>query len=174
VLRAGLLAVASCGLTTAAHGLAGGAAPDTGLSVLITLLVAAAGTALADRRRGPLAIGGALAVSQLGQHLVLSSAGHQHAAALPGVGLGGTAMTVAHALAGLATAGLLCWAESAFFALVAALALVLPRRVGGRPAVARLRVLVAPGVRVDVLRGVLLRVVCGRRGPPVAGLVLGL
>jgi hypothetical protein len=121
VLRGGLLAVTSASLAVAAHAVAGGGLPDTGLTLLLTAGVGAAGVALADRRRGPLAILLALAASHLGMHLVL-------ALAMPGEPLvPGGSMLLAH-LAGVAVAGLLLTrAEAAIFAVLAAVARLLPR-----------------------------------------------
>ncbi|MGH3620930.1 MAG: hypothetical protein ACRDQ5_03960, partial [Sciscionella sp.] len=128
-LRGGLLALCSGALAVAAHALAGGAGPDTGLTLLLTALVGLAGVALADRRRCGLAILGALGVSHLGAHLILTTlAHHQHA-----MHVDGALMTAAHVSAVLLTAVLLTRAEAAVFASAAALAMLLPRRPLSRP-----------------------------------------
>ncbi|KAA2263761.1 hypothetical protein F0L68_09505 [Solihabitans fulvus] len=164
-----MLAVSSATLAVAAHGAAGGALPDTGLAAIVTVLIAAAGTALADRRRGGPAILAALGVSQLGQHLLLAGLGHRHDLAAAGAGVDGRLMTGAHVAAVLATALLLTRAETALFAVVSAVSLLLPRRLSPAPIGVPLRVSVAPPARVDTLAEVLLRRVCSRRGPPVLG-----
>lgn len=164
-LRGGLLAASSGTLAVAAHTVAGGRAPDTGLAVVLVLLLAGAGTALADRRRGAVAIIAALGGSQLALHLLLAALStHTHAA---GPTVDPVAMTSAHTLAALATGGLLAGAESAVFALVSALALLLPSRLSPPPADAPLR-LALPTEPIDLpLLAVLFGRVLTRRGPPV-------
>jgi len=163
-LRGGLLASTAAALAVTAHGLAGGGWPDTGFTLLLTALLAGAGTALADRRRGLPAILGALGASQLAMHLLLS-APHPHQAGA-GLGLQWPVMTAAHAVAVLLTALLLAKAEAAVFAVARALAALLPRRAQPAPVnVPRPGVVVAP-LRVDTELDVLFRRVCLRRGPP--------
>ncbi|MCP2169045.1 hypothetical protein [Goodfellowiella coeruleoviolacea] len=185
-LRAGLLAVSSAALTVTAHGLAGGALPEVGLPVLFTVALAGAGTAVADRRQGLIGIAATLGASQVGQHVLLSLLGHDHPAeppvtaspttASPGTGTdvpGLTAssgwMTLAHVLAALLTALLLARAETAVFAIAAALALLLPRRLCPPPAWAPLRLSAIPAIRAGSgsALDVLLRRAHRRRGPPV-------
>lgn len=159
-----MLAVSSGALAIAAHTVAGGRAPDTGLAVVLVLLLAGAGTALADRRRGAVAIIATLGGSQLALHLlltVLSTHTHDAVSAVDPV-----AMTSAHTLAALATGGLLAGAESAVFALVSALALLLPTRLAPPPADAPLR-LALPSEPIGLpLLAVLFGRVLTRRGPP--------
>lgn len=125
--RGTVLAAVNAVLAVAAHVAGGGGAPDRVLTVLISLGVAAAGTALADRRRGPFALLAAVAVTQVVLHLLLGalSGPHATAAAAPAVAV----MPAAHAAAVLVTAALLAGAESALFVVAGALG----RIVGGLP-----------------------------------------
>jgi hypothetical protein len=165
VLRGGLLASSGAALAVAAHGLAGGGWPDTGFTLLLTVLLAGAGTALADRRRGLPAILGALGAAQLGMHVLLSAAHPHHAGVAAGLPWPG--MTASHAVAVLLTAVLLAKAEAAVFAVASALGALLPRRPLPAPVnTPRPGVVVAP-LRVDTELDVLFHRVCLRRGPPV-------
>lgn len=141
VLRGCALAAANAVLAVAAHAVGGGAAPDHALTVLAAVGIAAAGTALSDRQCGPPAMFAAVAVSQLGLHLVLTGLSGPHMAtmaggsaagtwadgnamasnAMAGSGTAGAVMTTAHAVAALITALLLAGAESALFAVAAVL-----------------------------------------------------
>ncbi|MCP2260564.1 hypothetical protein LX15_004282 [Streptoalloteichus tenebrarius] len=161
------LAVSSATLAVAAHAAAGGSVPDTGLAAVLTVLLAGAGTALADRRRGPVAILAALGGSQFLLHVLLQAlAGHGHGPhhALPGFDPG--LMTAAHVGAALLTAGLLLGAERSVFAVATALAMLLPRRLSPLPAWAPLRPVTVPAEPVSPPFSVLLRRVVARRGPP--------
>ena len=75
-----LLAVSSTGLAITAHGLAGGGFPDTALVIPITALIAWAGTALAGRLRGPVALLTVVAAIQLGIHQLLTQSAYAHGA----------------------------------------------------------------------------------------------
>lgn len=161
VIRGALLAISSTVLTLTAHVAGGGAPPDTGLTVLLTLLIAAAGITLADRRRSGLAILGALAAAQTLMHLILGVlCWHNESSSTSG----GT-MLLAHIAAVLITGSLLIRAESAIFAAMAALSMLLPRRSPSLPA------RTAPSPVIDLIPAgrvldVLLRRICARRGPP--------
>ncbi|MGH4024593.1 MAG: hypothetical protein ACRDRV_08415 [Pseudonocardiaceae bacterium] len=127
VLRGSVLTAVNAVLAVAAHVAAGAAVPDGALTVLLTVGVAAAGTALADRQRGPLALLAAVAVTQVILHLLLDALGAHHAATA-GVAAGdtsgaagGAVMTAAHAAAVVVTAALLAGAESALFTVAGAL-----------------------------------------------------
>lgn len=170
ILRGTLLAGTSAALAVAAHTIGGGMLPDPALTVLLTVGVAAAGIALADRRRGPVAILAALGGSHLGIHLMLSLV----ATGQPGQMINPVAMAGGHVVAVLLAAVLLSKAESACFAVCSALAALLalllphwlvepPAPVPEKPA---LRVLAAPPT--DRPLDVLLRRACARRGPPPA------
>lgn len=175
-LRGSVLAAVNAVLAVAAHVAAGAALPDGALTVLTTIGVAAAGTALADRRRGPFAMLAAVAVTQVLLHLLLAAQGGHHPAMTAAVTsgavtsgvMGGAAMMAAHAVAVVVTAALLAGAESALFTVAGVL-----RRIAGvfvaltapRPADNQnttLAVLAAPpaGLRQLCCEGISLR------GPP--------
>lgn len=166
VLRGVALAGCSAALTVAAHSAAGGLGPSTGLTIVLTVLLAGAGVALADRRCGFPAILAAVGASQLGMHLLLSTLGHPHGA--PSVS---APMAALHAVAAVLTAVLLAGGEDAVFAVAAVLRWLL----GGLPAGPHpLPALGAAPPRVgtewifrSIFVDVLLRRVHARRGPPV-------
>jgi hypothetical protein len=181
VLRGAALAVCSAALTVAAHATAGGgvdggggggeggavaAMPSPGLTLVLTVLLAGLGIALADRRRGfPLilvAVGG----SQLGMHLLLAGLGHGHGGAAPM----SIAMVGLHAVAAVFTAVLLTGAEDAVFAVVGVLRWILSAvTVAARPVPTHRPVdsgIPGPMVPGSLVVDVLLRRVHGRRGPP--------
>lgn len=114
-------------LTITAHALGGGALPDLGLTVLVTVLFGGVGFALADRRRGPLAILAVLATGQALTHAMLVWLNHSHAAGHVGV-LSGPRMLLAHAAVTGITALLLAKAESLIFLVAGALAAAFPAR----------------------------------------------
>lgn len=162
VVRGALLAVSSTVLTLTAHVAGGGAPPDAGLTVLLTLLIAAAGIALADRRRSGPAILGALVAAQTLMHLILVvlCRHDEFPFAFDGT------MLLAHVAAVLITGLLLTRAESAIFAAMAALSMLLPRP--NPPLPARTAPLpVINSTLVGHVLDVLLRRICARRGPPV-------
>ena len=157
------LAVVSAVLAVAAHTVAGGMMPDFGLTVLLTIGVAALGVALADRRRGFGMILLTLGAAQVATHELLSLASDGMAMSQ----VDPLTMTAAHAVAVVVTAVLLAQAEAVVFRLAGALARLLPRVLVGPPALGRLSV----PHRVDAVDRalvVLLRLASPRRGPPVA------
>ncbi|MCS7482109.1 hypothetical protein ACFFQW_24110 [Umezawaea endophytica] len=165
VVRGLLLAVTSAALSVAAHGAAGGSLSGFAPVLPLVLLVAGAATALADRHRGPLTILAALGVAQFAQHELLDLV-HHHRAPAAGLGFDPVQMTTAHVLAALATGLLLAKADSALVSLVDAVSRLLPRTWAPGP---------VPGPRSTAIRAaggpqlieLLLRIVNGRRGPPV-------
>jgi hypothetical protein len=165
VLRGCLLAGMSATLAVVAHLVGGGAPPDTGLTVLLTIGVAAAGVAMANRRRGRLAILTGLGVSHLGLHLILSVT----SMGMPGAaGLDGWPMLGAHVLAVLIAAAILSGAESAIFTVAAAVGMLLPRRLSPPPVPeAPSRCPIVGHRPQDRPLEVLLRRACARRGPPM-------
>jgi hypothetical protein len=166
-----VLAITSAALAVVAHTIAGGMLPDTGLTVLLTVGVAAVGIAMADRRRSPGAILAVLGAAQLASHVLLSfgdDVGAMHmttAAVLPS--MNGLAMLGAHVIAVLVSAALLAGADTAVFLVVAVLAMLLPRLLTAPPVpsgpTATRRVVLAQ----DRCVAVLLRRSHARRGPPV-------
>jgi hypothetical protein len=162
VVRGSLLAGTSAVLAVAAHVIGGGMAPATGLTVLLTIGIAAAGIALADRQRGWVEILLALGAAQLGMHVLLTIGGHAGDAGQ----VHGWPMTGGHVLAVLLAAAVLAWAETAVFAVAAAVALLLPRRLAAPPTVDSPVLPRPPREPVDRAREVLLRRCLPRRGPP--------
>ncbi|MFJ6670447.1 hypothetical protein ACIQMJ_04985 [Actinosynnema sp. NPDC091369] len=161
--RAVLLAVTSAALSATAHGAAGGSVTEFAPALPLTLLVAFAGTALAERGRRPWSVLATLGVAQLGQHALLTL-GH-HAADGPGLGFSPTAMTAAHVVAALLTGLLLARADAVLHALADAVARLLPLPpVPATPAGALWSP--TPSSSGNALVDVLLRRVHGRRGPP--------
>lgn len=128
MLRGAGLAVTSAALSVAVHSAAGGSLPDPGTTTVVTALLAGAGVAMADRRRGPLGILGALGGSQAAMHTFLElTANHQGHPIESGVPLSPLGMLLGHLAAVLVVGGLLSSAESALFALVRLLRRVLPQ-----------------------------------------------
>jgi hypothetical protein len=167
VCRGVVLAVTSATLAIAAHRLAGGGLPDTGLTIVLTFGVAGIGVTMASKQRSVWAILAVLGVAQLATHLLLSV----ETMDMPGMGPGmmpyGTSMIVTHVVAVLVTAALLTNADAAVFAVAAALARLLPVLVSAPPVpTAPTR----PPPRVAPLllpTSVLLCRANARRGPPV-------
>lgn len=165
----GLTAASVCALLTySGHRAAGGTMPDLGLLVVLTLLLAGFLTTLADRRRGPLAILAMVGGSQLALHGLLELLAGSHSDAMTGpVGAGTLPMLGAHALATVVTSVVLAGAEDAVFTVAHALARVLPL-TSCAPKAAELpsRLSAITGPLDGRLRGVLLRRLHLRRGPP--------
>lgn len=150
-----------------AHVVGGGTVPHTGLTVGVALLVAWAGTALADRQPGPAATVAALAAGQAMLHAVLvlpSGLGHQH----PPAGSGLLTMLAGHTTAVLLMGLLLAWTDTVVLAALRIVRRVLCRIRTAVPAHAPLRVAVVPAVPRDGAKEVLLRRARSRRGPPLS------
>lgn len=167
VCRGVVLAVTSAALAIAAHAVGGGDLPGTGLTVLLTVGVAAVGIAMADRRCSGLSILVVLGFAQLATHVLLSFESmdmHMHHGAGPHVN--GPLMLAAHAVAVPLTAALLAKADAVLFLVAAVLARLLPvlltvPPVPGAPA--------RPLPRLhprDRVTAVLLARSNARRGPP--------
>ncbi|WP_106185039.1 hypothetical protein [Umezawaea tangerina] len=166
VARGLLLAVTSAALGVAAHGAAGGSLAEFTPALPLTLLIAGAATALANRRRSPLAILAALGAAQFAQHELLGLMHHHHTST-GGLGFDVVQMTTAHVLAALGTGLLLVKADDALFALAAAVSRLLPRTLAPGPVLLTPRAAALSAVAGRVLIELLLRSVNGRRGPPV-------
>lgn len=169
-MRGWTLAICSAALAIAAHGMAGGGTPDTALAVLLTTLVAWAGTSVANRFDGALAVLTALGTAQGAMHLILNyvvpsqahHAGHAMAPVSSGV------MLLTHTVATVITGVLIAKADAAVALISSAMRLLLdlirPPRFPAVPvATYALPTSVPPG---DHIRRVLLRRVHARRGPP--------
>jgi hypothetical protein len=155
----------SAALAVAAHAVAGGMAPDPGLTALLTVGVAAVGVAMADRRRGQGAILLVLGAAQLATHVLLSVASQD----MPGSGevVNPLVMTAAHAAAVVVAAVLSARADGVVFGLAGLLAMLLPRVLVTPPPPVGPRVSWRWVVPVDRATAVLLRLASPRRGPPV-------
>ncbi|MGW6930732.1 hypothetical protein ACWGE0_11750 [Lentzea sp. NPDC054927] len=163
VVRAALVAVLSSAVSVAAHGAAGGGMPDLGSTLLLTLMIAGAATALADRRRSAKRTVAILAAAQLSQHVMLtwlSGLAHHHDLSLH------PAMIAAHVAALVVSGFLLARAEDVVFAVAGAFAAFMPRLLVSLPMPADVPVAVPVWSDVDPVRTVLLRRQLGRRGPP--------
>jgi hypothetical protein len=165
-----MLAVTSAVLAVGAHAAAGGGLPSTGLTALLTVGVAAAGIAMAGRRRSTLAILAVLGAAQLATHVLLSvqTLAADQVMAMHGMPFDGGSMIGAHVVAVLVSAGLLAKADAAVFAIAAVLAMVLPTvlRVPPVPeAPPGPRPFPTPVDRTTIR--ILLRRSNARRGPPV-------
>ncbi|TCO64612.1 hypothetical protein [Actinocrispum wychmicini] len=161
------MAVASAALAIGAHGMAGGGTPDTALAVLLTMIVAWAGTSVAARHQGPFAVLTALGTAQLAMHLVLNyvlptHTGHHTQPVAP------AAMWATHVTATLLTAVLLANADRALSVVASGIRLlrdlVRPPTFAAVPGATY--VLAASPQCSDHIRRVVLRKVHSRRGPP--------
>jgi hypothetical protein len=181
LLRGVTLAACSAALTVTAHATAGGSVPwasSPGLTLVLTVLLAGAGVALAGRRRGFPTILAAVSGSQLAMHVLLTGLGHGHdatgvtdaAAPAAPAAPASVAMVVLHIVAAVLTAVLLAGAENAVFTIVGVLHWILSAAavvVRPLPSHATLGSW-APGPTASggSLMDVVLRRVHGRRGPP--------
>ncbi|MFC0541797.1 hypothetical protein [Kutzneria chonburiensis] len=166
VVRGGLLAGASTVLTVTAHVAAGGGVPDLGLFLLPTVLLAGAGTLLAERIRARGVMIAALGGMQLATHSLLSVNATSHQMLLGGRAVAGPVpMAIAHVLATLILAAILTHADAVLTAVVVALAAVLPRPMPALPAWAPV-VGPRPASRPSTEVMIVLRRVRTRRGPP--------
>ncbi|MGQ0839929.1 hypothetical protein [Actinokineospora sp.] len=167
VQRGCLLGLSSAALAVAAHGMAGGGVPDTAVTVVLTVLVGWAGTAVADRRHDTWSMLTLLGVSQLSLHVLLTDIASTHPGHGAGAAVDGDLMLVTHVLATVLTAVLLTKASVALGVLASALT-GLVRALVWTPVPVATTPRPAP---VEVFRGHLLAVVfrqvCGRRGPPL-------
>ncbi|ALG05567.1 hypothetical protein [Kibdelosporangium phytohabitans] len=166
-MRGWTLAVSSGALAVAAHGMVGGATPDAALAVLLTMIVAWAGTSVASRVDGPLSVLTALGMAQGAMHLVLNYAVPSHTAHHMAP-VDPVVMTAAHTAATALTALLLAKADAAVHLISTAMRLLLDLAEPPRfPVVASATYALPESPdRIDHIRAVLLRRVHSRRGPP--------
>jgi hypothetical protein len=155
-----LLALSSTGLAITAHGLAGGAMPDSVLIIPVTALMAWGGAAMASALRRPAVLTATVGVLQLVLHLLLSQSHAHHTAAVHG-----GAMLATHVIASVLVALLLARATDGLTlgwlrARLRVLWLIpAPVRASGGVSVVPVR----PGQLLETV----LRRVLARRGPPV-------
>jgi len=164
-LRGGLVASTAAALAMTAHRAAGGTWPDGGTTLVLTALVAVAATAMADRRRHPLAVIATMAVAQLAMHVLLDLADSRHGV-VDGPVVDGGAMTAAHSVAALLAALVLAKADVCLVALAGVLRATLPVPRPTQLAHVEPVPFLAAVPTVDVVREVMLRRSCARRGPP--------
>lgn len=165
-IRAAMLAACSAGLAVAAHAAGGGGLPDIGTTILLTVMLAGAGTAAADRQRGPVTITVMLGVTQFALHVTLtwtSGLAHHLTATSPNPWV----MLAGHALAVVGTGLVLARAEAALFVVAGALAALLPTLPFLSPVSVVALVIPTCDAKADPTRTVLLRRLHARRGPPV-------
>lgn len=167
-LRGAGLAITAASLSVAAHAAAGGSLPDPVTTAIVTALLVGAGTALADRRRGPFTIVGALGLTQLTLHLFLQLSGsHQGHQGHHGLPFDPAVMVAGHLLAAVVTGLVLARAEQALFVVARVLALVLPRKHSALPVVVPLRTVCIPAPTQRVIAQLIRRRIHTPRGPPL-------
>ncbi|SFP88352.1 hypothetical protein SAMN05421810_103728 [Amycolatopsis arida] len=161
-MRGTLLAGAAAVLAVTAHAAADGGLPNLSLTLLLTALIGWTATALADQARGAPGILAVLGCAQLLMHLVLTELANHHTGTS-----GGPGMLASHAGATLLTALLLARAEALLLVVAASARRLLP--VAWHPAPVPAgpvpRPVPVPTGETPVV-SVVLRRVCGRRGPP--------
>ncbi|GAB3286337.1 hypothetical protein [Parasphingorhabdus pacifica] len=165
-LRGVGLAITSASLSVAAHTAAGGSLPEPGMTTVITLLLAGTGVALANRKRGPKHIVGALLVAQCALHQslqVTGSNGHPGHAAAP---FDTATMTFGHIAVAVLTGLVLARAEHALFVVATFLGMILPRRHSPLPVATSLRTICIPARTVRGTAEILYQRIHSRRGPP--------
>jgi predicted ferric reductase len=163
-VRGTLLGVTSAVLAVAAHEMAGGGIPNVSATLVITTLVAWAGTGLASKTRSVSAMLALLGVSQVSLHILLTYvSSHQEIVLAP-------AMLTTHVVATACTAVLLTWASDALDMIAAAvvglvrlLITVLVRTTRQQTHTTAVTPVFAVGHLLDVV----FRRVCTRRGPPL-------
>jgi hypothetical protein len=163
-VRGALLAALATLLTAVGHLVGGGSLEQLSpLAVLVPMLATVLVT-LADRCRGLVAVLAVLGAGQVGLHylLVLLTA-HGQSATIPAL-----SMVVAHAVATLVLAPVVCSADAAVTGLVGALRRLLPRRLRVPAVEVPLPTRAVPDADVPLLASVGLVAAHARRGPPIA------
>lgn len=164
-LRGLLLAASSAVLAASAHVSADGVLPNPALTVVLTAIIGWVGTALADRTRGILGLLTTLSAAQLLMHGMLTLA-DTHSG-------GGTAtfdpttMTAAHAVATVLTAVLVGYAERGIAVVTSSLRRLLPMAWSPQPAPAPVPAQPVTTAADTGAFAIVLRHICGRRGPPL-------
>jgi hypothetical protein len=134
---------------------------------VITALLAGAGVALADRRRGSWGILGALGGSQLALHAFLQLvASHQDGDGHHGLPFAPLPMILGHVAVVLLTGLLMARAEWALFVVAYLLGSVLPRKSTPLPIVTKPRTRCGPAITVRTLAQLIYQRIHARRGPP--------
>lgn len=166
--RAAMLAISSASLGTGAHAFPGGGLPHLSVLLPLTLVVAAAGTLLAERRRSAWGMLGTLGCSQLLMHVFLSATGPHAAGGAASHGSGGLPMAASHALATLLTGLLLVHADTLLVVAWSALHRAMPCWwASPRPALPPEPALPGLFFSPAPLRGFPLLRTCPTRGPPL-------
>jgi hypothetical protein len=134
---------------------------------VITALLAGAGVALADRKRGSWGILGALTTSQLLLHVLLQLvAVHQDGPGHVGPPFAPMAMTIGHAVVVVLTGLAMAHAERALFVVARLLHSVLPRKSKPFLVVTQPHTVCTPAITVRDLAQLIYQRIHGRRGPP--------
>lgn len=129
MLRGCLLTGTSAALTVTVHSAAGGGVPDLGLFLVPTVLLAGAGTAVAERIRLRGVMIMVLGGMQLDVHLLLSMNAASHELLFAGHAVAGPLpMVLGHALATLLLGVMLSRLDTVLMAIVAAVSTALPAR----------------------------------------------
>lgn len=158
-----MLACSSAALAMVAHGTAGGTVPDASIAIVLTVLVAWAGSSIAWTRCGMPAMLAVLGASQLGMHGLMAAMAHEPLSTGDPV-----LMISTHAIATAATATMLLRADATLRLLETAVTylrgLLRVAHLAGvaQPVPAR----PAPVDHGNVLLTIDLRRTHGRRGPP--------
>ena len=163
-LRGALFAGTAAALAIAAHGLAGGGWPGMSTLAIVAVLVALAAGGFTGRRSSALAVAAALAGAQLAMHMILDTASTHHDQSSVA---DGRTMLAAHAIATLLSAIVLAQADGALSAVWTVARAVLPRIPVTPPVPSPepvIRCVALPAA--DMVRRVVLRESCARRGPP--------
>ncbi|MFC7342494.1 hypothetical protein [Saccharopolyspora griseoalba] len=137
---------------------------------MVTLLLAGAGVALADRQRGPGGILGALGASQLALHAFLEimsghgpAIGHPHGHEMH---TPAPAMTLGHIAVVLVTGLVMTHAERALFVVARLLQAILPRRAGPLPVVTPPPSVCVPAPITRTIAQLIYQRIHALRGPP--------
>ncbi|MEU4739781.1 hypothetical protein AB0G02_04850 [Actinosynnema sp. NPDC023658] len=160
VLRCGAVGLSTGLLAVLAHASGGGHLPPLPHVLVFALAIAWTCVPLTDRQLGFTELLGLVGVVQVAAHVFLAVLSRHERDVLPP-----PAVLLAHVGATAVVVAALTGFEQAVFRLAAALAAVLPRKLGPVPAFAPLRIPIAAHPR-QPLSEVLRRRALPRRGPP--------